>query len=336
MAQQTTPFTPPVSVAPMMDRTDRHFRFFMRQITRCALLYTEMVVSTAVLKGDRDWLLGFDAAEHPLALQVGGDDPIALAECARIAEDRGFDEINLNVGCPSERVQQGNIGACLMTTPEIVARCVEAMKAACSLPVTVKHRIGVDEMDSYEHLERFVAVVSGAGADRFSVHARKAWLSGLSPKQNRNIPPLRYLDVHRLKLAFPHLAIEINGGFRTLDQVALQLAHVDAVMVGRAASDDPMLFSDVDRRFFGADPAPVCRHAVAQAMVEYATTWTEQGPRYRLGPVLRPMMRLFAGQRGARAWRRVLSEQGFRHGAGPEVIGFALAAMDRSPAMSVA
>ena len=327
MSQYPSINTPPISIAPMMDRTDRHFRFMMRQITRCTLLYTEMVTADALLRGDRDLLLGFDPCEQPLVLQVGGDDPVKLAECARIAEDRGFAEINLNVGCPSDRVQQGNFGACLMATPETVARAVESMKGACSIPVTVKHRIGIDDQDSYAHMKRFVEVVAVSGADRFTVHARKAWLSGLSPKQNRNVPPLRYGDVHRLKQELPHLEIEINGGFKTLDTIESQLAHVDAVMVGRAAYDNPMLFAEVDNRFFGRDDAVVEGTDVLEAMVGYADRWLAVSAKNRLGPILRPMMHLFIGQVGARIWRRTLSERGFRPDADSSVLLDAYARM---------
>lgn len=304
----------------MMDRTDRHFRFMMRQITRCTLLYTEMVPAEAVIRGDRGILLGYSPCENPLALQVGGDDADKLAECARIAEGQGFAEINLNIGCPSERVQQGNFGACLMATPSTVARAVESMKAVCAIPVTVKHRIGIDDQDSYAHMLHFVEVVSAAGADRFTVHARKAWLSGLSPKQNRNIPPLRYGDVHRLKREMPHLQVEINGGFTDLDTIESQLDAVDAVMIGRAAYDNPMLFASVDRRFFGQDVQDVDRVAILDAMIVYAERWISSGERHRIGPILRPMMHVFAGQPGARVWRRTLSEQGFRAGADASVL----------------
>ena len=223
----------PLSVAPMMDRTDRHFRYFMRQITRRTLLYTEMVTAAAILHGDQDALLGFSPVEKPLVLQVGGDDPQALARCTHIAEQRGYDAINLNVGCPSPRVQTGNFGACLMTQPQRVADCVAAMGQAATLPISVKHRIGVDQCDRYEDMAHFVHLVAEAGCQHFTVHARKAWLQGLSPKENRQIPPLRYDDVHRLKQDFPDLAIEINGGFSTLEQVQTQLQQVDAVMIGR-------------------------------------------------------------------------------------------------------
>ncbi len=240
-----------VSVAPMMDRTDRHFRYFMRQITRRTLLYTEMVTMNAILHGDRESLLGYSEEEHPIALQLGGDDPGKLAECAKIAEDWGYDEVNLNVGCPSDRVQKGRFGACLMAYPDVVARSVEAMREACGLAVTVKHRIGVDDLDQYEDMKRFVETVARAGCDRFSVHARKAWLQGLSPKENREVPPLRYEDVYRLKDEFRDLKIEINGGIKTLAETKTHLERVDAVMIGRAAYDNPYVFAEVDREIFG-------------------------------------------------------------------------------------
>ncbi|MEQ8959689.1 MAG: tRNA dihydrouridine(20/20a) synthase DusA, partial [Coleofasciculus sp. C2-GNP5-27] len=216
------PVTYPLSIAPMMDRTDRHFRYFMRQITRRTLLYTEMVTSAAIIHGDRDRLLGFSPEEKPLVLQVGGDNPLELAECARIAEGMGYDQINLNVGCPSDRVQNGNFGACLMAQPERVARGVEAMIQAVTIPVTVKHRSGIAACDRYEDMANFVRIVSEVGCQHVSVHARKAWLQGLSPKENRTVPPLRYSDVHRLKQEFPQLFIEINGGFTSLEQVQEQ------------------------------------------------------------------------------------------------------------------
>lgn len=306
-----------------MDCTDRHFRYLMRQITRGTLLYTEMIVTGAILYGDRARFLDFSPIEHPIALQLGGDDPAALAACARIAEDWGYDEVNLNVGCPSSRVQSGRFGACLMAQPDTVARAVEAMRAAVSIPVTVKHRIGIDDRDSYEHMRDFVRAVASAGADRFSVHARIAWLSGLSPRENRDVPPLRYPDVHRLKAELPHLAIEINGGILDLDSAAAQLAHVDAVMIGRAAYDDPWRFADADRRFFASAWAPTSRAAVAEAMIDYADDHLRRGGA--LHHVTRHMLQLFSGQRGARAWRRFLGENASRSGTGPELIRDALA-----------
>ncbi|HBB31011.1 MAG TPA: tRNA dihydrouridine(20/20a) synthase DusA, partial [Cyanobacteria bacterium UBA8803] len=308
----------PLSVAPMMDRTDRHFRYFLRQITRCTLLYTEMVTSAAILHGDRDRLLGFSLEEKPLALQVGGDNPQELAKCARIAEDMGYDEINLNVGCPSSRVQEGNFGACLMAQPELVADCVAAMIKATSLPVTVKHRIGIDECDRYEDMANFVRIVSDAGCQRFTVHARKAWLQGLSPKDNRTIPPLRYPEVHRLKQEFPHLFIEINGGFISLEQVQEQLKLVDAVMIGRAAYDYPYLFAMADSKIYGETVTPPTRHQVAEAMVPYIDFWVAKG--MKLNKITRHMLQLFAGQPGSRIWKRHLTEKSCLSGAGSEVV----------------
>ena len=311
----------------MMDRTDRHYRYFMRLITRRTLLYTEMVTIGAILKGDRDRYLAFDDAEKPLALQLGGDHPQQLAECARIAEDLGYDEVNLNVGCPSDRVQQGRFGACLMAEPPRVADAVGAMRAAVGIPVTVKHRIGVDDLDRYEHMRVFVETVAAAGCDRFSVHARKAWLSGLSPKENREIPPLRYEDVYRLKRELPHLAIEINGGITTLDQADEHIRHVDGVMIGRAAYDRPYLFAEADRRFFGDDAKPPSRRQVVEAVLPYLERRHRQG--VPVSRVTRHMLQLFAGQPGARAWRRHLSENAPRRGSGPEVV---LEALARVPA----
>lgn len=301
----------PLSVAPMMDRTDRHFRYFMRQITRRTLLYTEMITTGAVIHGDPA-LLRYDDTEHPIALQLGGDDPEALAVCARRGVDVGYDEINLNVGCPSNRVQRGSFGAILMRRPEVVARCVEAMRAVVDVPVTVKHRIGVDEIDRYEDMERFVRIVSESGAARFTVHARKAWLQGLSPKQNRNVPPLRYPEVHQLKAAYPHLRIEINGGITTLDDAIAHLAHVDAVMIGRAAVDDPWLFATADQRVYGEAFAPPTRQQVVEAMVPYVDRHLDEGGRFH--HVARHLMHLFRGEKGARRWRQHLSAASQREG----------------------
>ncbi len=312
----------PLSVAPMIDRTDRHYRFFMRQITRHTLLYTEMVTTGAILKGDRERVLGFDAREKPLALQLGGDDPRKLADCAVIAEGLGYDEINLNVGCPSDRVQKGRFGACLMAEPSRVAAAVAAMRRAVALPVTVKHRIGIDDLDRYEDLRAFVDTVAAAGCDRFSVHARKAWLSGLSPKENREVPPLRYHDVYRLKRELPRLAIEINGGITSLEDAEQHLRHVDGAMIGRAAYHRPYIFADADRRFYGAaDPAPT-RRQVVEALVPYLEHWQRRG--LATGHITRHVLQLFAEQPGARAWRRYLSENAHRAGVGPEILRDAL------------
>ena len=304
-----------------MDWTDRHQRVFMRGVTRHALLYTEMVTMNAVLLGDRARVLGYSEVEKPLALQLGGDDPIKLAECARIAEDWGYDEVNLNVGCPSARVQSGNFGACLMAQPELVAACVAAMRAAVNIPVTVKHRTGIDNLDSFALLTKFVGTVADAGAARFSVHARKAWLSGLSPKENRTVPPLRYEMVYRLKEVFLGLELELNGGVKTLEDVQLHLEHIDAVMLGRAAYETPYALAQADTRFYGAEHVPT-RLEVAEAMLPYVEAQLSQDAP--LNSMTRHMLGLFAGQPGARAWRRHISENAHKPGAGAEVVSDAL------------
>jgi len=295
----------PLSVAPMMQRTDRHLRTFLRHLSRHTLLYTEMVTTGALLHGDRDRHLAFDPFEKPVALQLGGDDPQALAACARIAVDYGYDEVNINVGCPSDRVQRGRFGACLMAHPEVVAAGVAAMRAAVDVPITVKHRIGIDDIDRYEDMLRFVDVVGEAGADRFSVHARKAWLQGLSPRENREVPPLRYADVYRLKAERPHLPIEINGGVRSLDAALEHLEHIDAVMIGRAAYETPAIFADADRRIFGEAVEPVDIFDALDAMVPYAAHHIEAGGR--LHHVTRHLLTVFQGVPGAKWWRRTLS-----------------------------
>lgn len=307
-----------LAVAPMMDWTDRHCRFFHRLLTRRTLLYTEMVTTGAVLHGDRERLLGFDAAEHPVALQLGGSDPADLAACARIGEEWGYGEINLNVGCPSDRVQSGRFGACLMAEPELVARCVGAMRDAVRVPVTVKSRIAIDAMEEWPTLEGFVRTVSAAGCTRFVVHARKAWLKGLSPKENRDVPPLRYDLVHRLKAEFPHLDISINGGIRTLVEAQAQLAHVDGVMIGRAAYETPCILADADRLIYGESAETADAHAVVRAMLPYVEDARRRGAP--LSAITRHMLGLFQGRPGARAWRRHLSENAHRPGAGPELL----------------
>jgi tRNA-dihydrouridine synthase A len=305
-----------------MDRTDRHYRYLMRQITRRTLLYTEMITAQAILHGDRPKLLDFSPEEKPLVLQIGGDNPILLAECAKIGEDWGYDAINLNVGCPSPRVQNGNFGACLMTQPELVAQAVAAMSQAVKIPVTVKHRIGVDECDRYEDMVNFVRIVSEAGCTNFSVHARKAWLQGLSPKENRHLPPLRYEDVYRLKQDFPQLLIEINGGITTIEQAQAHLQAVDAVMIGRAAYDRPYLFATVDRDIFGEDVNPKSRPEIVEAMLPYIDYWLGKGTR--LNSITRHMLQLFAQQPGTKAWKRYLTENACLSGAGSLVVSGAL------------
>ncbi|NYZ16947.1 tRNA dihydrouridine(20/20a) synthase DusA [Azospirillum sp. RWY-5-1] len=307
-----------LAVAPMMDWTDRHCRFFHRLLTRRTLLYTEMVTTGAILHGDRERLLGFDPAEHPVALQIGGSDPADLAASARIGEEWGYDEINLNVGCPSDRVQSGRFGACLMAEPDLVARCVGAMRDAVRIPVTVKSRIAIDAMEEWPTLEGFVRTVSAAGCTRFVVHARKAWLKGLSPKENRDVPPLRYDLVHRLKAEFPHLDISINGGIRTLAEAQAQLAHVDGVMIGRAAYETPFILADADRLLYGESAEPPDAHAVVRAMLPYVEAARRRGAP--LSAITRHMLGLFQGRPGARAWRRHLSENAHRPGAGPDLL----------------
>ncbi|MEP7210501.1 MAG: tRNA dihydrouridine(20/20a) synthase DusA [Alphaproteobacteria bacterium] len=294
------------SIAPMMDWTDRNCRAFHRVLTKRALLYTEMVTADAVLRGDRDRLLGFDAAEHPVALQLGGSEPNKLAEAARIGEAFGYREINLNVGCPSERVQSGAFGACLMREPDLVADCLSAMREAVRVPVTVKHRLGVDDDDPRERLFSFVETLAKAGTTTFVVHARKAWLSGLSPKENREKPPLDYDIVAELKRSRPDLEIILNGGLESLDVAEAELPRVDGVMLGRAAYHDPALLLDVDRRFFGETASA---RTADQAALEFRPWILAQlGEGMPLHAIVRHMLGLFAGRPGARQWRRVLSE----------------------------
>ncbi|HSR72832.1 MAG TPA: tRNA dihydrouridine(20/20a) synthase DusA [Kiloniellales bacterium] len=317
-----------LSVAPMMDRTDRHDRMFLRLISRRVLLYSEMVTARAILNGDRRRLLTFDPAEHPVALQVGGAEPAELAECARIAADFGYDEINLNVGCPSGRVQEGRFGACLMAEPALVARCVAAMIAAAPVPVTVKTRIGIDERDSFAELHGFAEAVADAGCRSLTVHARKAWLKGLSPKQNRQVPPLRYDRVYALKAALPDLEIVLNGGVASLEDARDHLRRVDGVMIGRAAYENPYLLAEADRAIFG-DPRPApSRAEVVEALLPYVAAECARGVPLRA--IARHLLGLYNGRPGARAWRRALSEGAARPDAGPEVIARALARMQRA------
>lgn len=323
-----------LAVAPMMDWTDRHCRFFHRQLTRRALLYTEMVVADAAIHGRREQLLGFDPVEHPVALQLGGSDPAKLAEAARIGEGFGYDEINLNVGCPSDRVQSGTFGACLMRTPDLVGDCVAAMKAAVSIPVTVKCRLGVDEQDPETALDAVAEAVFAAGADALWVHARKAWLEGLSPKENRDIPPLDYDRVYRLKRRWPDRFIGINGGIPGIDEALAHLAFVDGAMLGRAAYHTPGILADVDRRIYGeAGPGPDLE-AVIAAMADHAGRHIAAGGR--LGHVTRHMTGLFHGQAGARRFRQILSTDATRPGAGPEVLLHAAEAIARDTASDAA
>src|SRR5690242_16824910 len=310
-------------IAPMMDWTDRHCRFFHRLLTRRALIYTEMITTGAVLHGDRARLLAFGPAEHPVAVQLGGSDPRALAESARICADLGYDEINLNVGCPSDRVREGRFGACLMAEPALVGECVAAMKAAVAIPITVKCRIGIDEQDPEESLDTLTRIVVGAGVDALIVHARKAWLDGLSPRENRDIPPLDYERVYRLKRANPTLQIAINGGIASLDAAAEHLRHVDGVMMGRAAYQDPWRLLAVDPELFGA-PAPVVTpRQAALALVPYIEREVARGTR--LQAITRHAVGLFHAVPGARLFRRHLATQGVKPGAGAQTFLDALA-----------
>ena len=308
-----TPLNRKFCVAPMMDWTDRHCRYFHRQLTRRALLYTEMVTADAVIRGDRQRLIGFSAEEHPIALQLGGSCSAKLAEAADIGEAAGYDEINLNVGCPSDRVQEGRFGACLMAEPNLVAECVAAMRARVSIPVTVKCRIGIDDQDEEEDFQRFIETVAAAGCATFIVHARKAWLKGLSPKENREVPPLDYARVYRLKTAKPDLEIIINGGIETLEACDEHLRHVDGVMLGRAAYQNPALLADVDQRYFSTGTPRRCRADALLALIPYARQHVDNGGR--LSNITRHLMGLYHGQPRGRIFRRILSEQAISPGA---------------------
>jgi tRNA-dihydrouridine synthase A len=312
----------------MMDWTDRHCRYLLRILTTHSLFYTEMVTTGALLHGDPAHFLKYDAAEHPLALQLGGSDPVELAECARIGADFGYDEINLNVGCPSDRVQSGRFGACLMAEPDLVAECVAAMNQAVSVPVTVKTRIGIDDRDSFEELARFIQRVQAAGCDTFIIHARKAYLQGLSPKENRTVPPLNYAFAYRIKREFPELAIIVNGGIENLEQAEIHLDSVDGVMLGRAAYHNPYVLAHVDARIFDdSHPAP-SREAIVRSMIPYIERELQQGSR--LKHITRHMLGLFQGMPGARHWRRHLSENAPRGDAGIGVVIEALEKLSRA------
>jgi len=315
-----------VAVAPMMDWTDRYCRAFHRRLTRCALLYTEMVVADAVLFGDRERLLGFSEAEHPVALQLGGSEPEKLAKAARVAEEFGYDEINLNVGCPSDRVQSGTFGACLMREPALVGDCVGAMAAAVELPVTVKCRIGVDDQDPETALDDLAEGVIAAGATAIWVHARKAWLSGLSPKENRDIPPLDYERVYHLKRARPATFIGINGGIGSLAEATGHLRHVDGVMFGRAAYQTPALLTGVDREIYGEAACDIDLGDVVVGFLPEIEAWLADGRR--LSSIVRPLLGLFHGRPGARRWRQILTMEASSPGAGIDVVERALAAVD--------
>lgn len=309
------------SVAPMLDWTDRHYRYMVRLISKHQLLYTEMVTTGAIIHGKGDYL-SYNDEEHPLALQLGGSNPTDLAICAKRAQEYGYDEVNLNVGCPSDRVQNGRFGACLMAEPKLVADCVDAMRAVVDIPVTVKHRIGIDELDSYQFLTDFVGEVSEAGCETFIVHARKAWLSGLSPKQNREIPPLNYERVYQLKRDFSDLIISINGGITSLEQTKEHLEHVDGVMIGREAYQNPYVLAGVDSEIFGDGREILSRHQVVEHMLPYIEKHLQNGGK--LNHISRHMLTLFMGMTGAKQWRRYISENATKKGAGLEVIEQAL------------
>lgn len=310
----------------MMEWTDRHCRYFMRLLSPSALLYTEMVTAAALHHGNHEQLLQYDAAEHPLALQLGGSEPSLMAEAAMLGQQYGYDEININVGCPSDRVQSGQFGACLMASPQTVAACVQAMRSAVDLPVTVKTRIGIDDRDDYEFLTDFIDAVAAVGCRKFIVHARIAILSGLSPKENRTIPPLNYERVYRIKQDYPQLEIVLNGGLETIRQIDLALSHVDAVMIGRQAYHQPYLLSELERHF-NPDWSQPSRQEIVQDLLPYIEREVTSGtPLHR---ITRHIMGLFAGVPGARIWRRHLSENSYAAGAGPEVLLDALTAMSQ-------
>jgi len=319
------------SIAPMLDWTDRHCRYFHRQLTQQTLLYTEMVTTGAIIHGKGDYL-AWSEEEQPVALQLGGSDPVALAQCARLAEARGYNEINLNVGCPSDRVQNGRFGACLMGEAALVADCIKAMRDVVSIPVTVKTRIGIDDQDSYAFLCDFISTVaSQGGCEMFIIHARKAWLSGLSPKENREIPPLDYDRVYQLKRDFPQLTLSLNGGVKTLEEAKQHLLHLDGVMMGREAYQNPGILTQVDRELFGLDTAASDPVAVVRAMYPYIEAELSKGTY--LGHVTRHMLGLFQGIPGARQWRRYLSENAHKPGADVEVVEKALSLVaDKIPA----
>ena len=314
-----------VSVAPMMDWTDRHCRWFHRRLTRQALLYTEMVVADAIIHGPRERLLGFDGAEHPIALQIGGSDPAKLAEASKIGEGFGYDEININIGCPSDRVQSGRFGACLMQEPDLVAECFAAMAAAVTIPVTVKCRLGVDDQEVEATLPNFIETVSKSGCTHFIVHARKAWLKGLSPKENRDVPPLDYELVRQMKTDFLNLEIILNGGLSSLEQGSSEAASLDGVMYGRAAYHDPWILSAVDEQFYGAAPREITRFEIVEDLIKYLSAREDENPYVKA--MCRHIMGLFAGQRGARVWRRTISEQMAAGHKPSEVVKIAAQAM---------
>ena len=320
------------SVAPMLDWTDRHCRYFLRLISRHTLLYTEMVTTGAIIFGKGDYL-GYNAEEHPVAVQLGGSDPEHMTQCAVKSQEYGYDEVNINVGCPSDRVKNGSFGACLMAQPEMVADCVKAMQAEVDIPVTVKCRIGIDDMDEYEDFSRFIDVVAGAGCDTFIVHARKAWLQGLSPKENRDIPPLNYERVYQLKSQHPELNISINGGITSLDQAEAHLKQVDGVMMGREVYSNPYVLAEVDKRFYGNSAQPLDRAEIVRLMQAYIER--QDAPYFKPWHAARHMLGLFQGQPGGRVWRRYLSQKGTGKNPDPNLLMNGLAAMQETASRAI-
>ncbi|PCJ41945.1 MAG: tRNA dihydrouridine(20/20a) synthase DusA [Moraxellaceae bacterium] len=314
------------SIAPMIDWTDRHDRYFLRQITQHALLYTEMITTGAIIHGDKERHLAFNKEEHPVAIQLGGSNPTDLALCSKICEDYGYDEVNLNIGCPSDRVQSGAFGACLMAEPELVGDCIDKMNSACDIPVTIKCRIGIDDQDEYEDLQRFVTVTKGAGCETFIVHARKAWLKGLSPKENREIPPLNYERVYQLKREFPDLEIIINGGITSFTACESHLQHVDGIMMGREAYQNPFILAEVDQRFFADDHPIPTRFDIVEAIIHYTDQLIKNGGQLKW--VSRHILGIFQSMPGARAWRRHLSQHAYKRDATSDVIREALKFID--------
>ena len=321
-----------VSVAPMLDWTDRHCRYFLRLISRHTLLYTEMVTSGAIIYGKGDYL-GFNEEEHPVAVQLGGCDPEHMTQCAVKSQEYGYDEVNMNVGCPSDRVKNGSFGACLMAQPQVVADCVKAMQAEVDIPVTVKCRIGIDDMDEYEDFSRFIDVVASAGCDTFIVHARKAWLQGLSPKENRDIPPLNYERVYQLKSQHPGLNISINGGITSLEQAEEHLNQVDGVMIGREVYSNPYILAEVDKRFYGDTAQPLDRAEIVRLMQAYIER--QDAPYFKPWHAARHMLGLFQGQPGGRVWRRYLSQKGTGKNPDPNLLMNGLAAMRETASKAI-
>lgn len=317
---------PHISVAPMMDWTDRHDRYFLRLIAPDVLLYTEMITAQALIHGNKEKLLAYDDAEHPVALQLGGSNPSMLAQCAKMGEAAGYDEINLNVGCPSPRVSSGRFGACLMLEPALVADCVSSMQNQVRVPVTVKCRIGVDTQDSYEELHAFIELIAKTGCRRFIIHARKAWLSGLSPKENREIPPLCYEVVHQIKRDFPDLTIILNGGLKTVADIDTQLPHVDGVMIGRAAYSNPYLLAEIQKKYF-KNKNILSQFEVIQHLIPYIRQQLKNG--VRLHAITRHILGLFQGKPGAAYWRRYISQHAHLEGVGVEVLELALLGIER-------